>query len=119
MTTETTVNNNNNNNQRKQVNPKNFVWFKDLKKGFQENEKIHFHRLNTEGKLDKEKKGWVRFTPLGGLDEIGGNCAVFETEDTAIIFDCGMSFPTEDMHGVDILIPDFTYLKRLDIKLKG
>jgi len=123
MTTETTANNKNNNNnnnyQKKQVNPKNFVWFKDLKKGFQENEKIHFNRLNTEGKLDKEKQGWVRFTPLGGLDEIGGNCAVFETEDTAIIFDCGMSFPTEDMHGVDILIPDFTYLKEIRHKIKG
>jgi ribonuclease J len=109
----------NNNYQKKQVNPKNFVWFKDLKKGFSENEKIHYHRLNTDGKLDKEKKGWVRFTPLGGLDEIGGNCAVFETEDSAIIFDCGMSFPTEDMHGVDILIPDFTYLKEIKHKIKG
>jgi len=110
--------NHNNNNQR-QVNPKNFVWFKDLKKGFIENEKIQNARLNTENKLDKEKKGWVRFTPLGGLDEIGGNCAVFETEDSAIIIDCGMSFPTEDMHGVDILIPDFTYLREIRHKLKA
>ena len=108
-----------NNTQHRQVNPKNFVWFKDLKKGFIENEKIHSFRLNTDNKLDKEKKGWVRFTPLGGLDEIGGNCAVFETEDSAIIFDCGMSFPTEDMHGVDILIPDFTYLREIKHKIKA
>ena len=108
-----------NNTQQRQVNPKNFVWFKDLKKGFIENEKIQANRLNTDNKLDKEKKGWVRFTPLGGLDEIGGNCAVFETEDTAIIIDCGMSFPTEDMHGVDILIPDFTYLREIRHKLKA
>jgi len=114
----TQIKNNTQNNQR-QVNPKNFVWFKDLKKGFMENEKIHSFRLNTDNKLDKEKKGWVRFTPLGGLDEIGGNCAVFETEDTAIIFDCGMSFPTEDMHGVDILIPDFTYLREIRHKIKA
>jgi len=118
-TTERKSSDNSHHNNKKSVNPKNFVWFKDLKKGFQENEKIHYHRLNTEAKLDKEKKGWVRFTPLGGLDEIGGNCAVFETEDSAIIFDCGMSFPTEDMHGVDILIPDFTYLKEIKHKLKG
>jgi len=111
--------NNQNNNSQRQVNPKNFVWFKDLKKGFLENEKIHAQRLNTENKLDKEKKGWVRFTPLGGLDEIGGNCAVFETENSAIVIDCGMSFPTEDMHGVDILIPDFTYLKEIRHKLKA
>ncbi len=119
---ETKNNNNHNNNKnhnQKQVNPKNFVWFKDLKKGFIENEKIQANRLNTDNKLDKEKKGWVRFTPLGGLDEIGGNCAVFETEDTAIIIDCGMSFPTEDMHGVDILIPDFTYLREIRHKLKA
>jgi len=116
---ETKNNNNNKNHNQKQVNPKNFVWFKDLKKGFMENEKIQANRLNTDNKLDKEKKGWVRFTPLGGLDEIGGNCAVFETEDTAIIIDCGMSFPTEDMHGVDILIPDFTYLREIRHKLKA
>jgi len=117
---ETNHNNTNNNyNNQRQVNPKNFVWFKDLKKGFIENEKIQNARLNTENKLDKEKKGWVRFTPLGGLDEIGGNCAVFETEDTAVIIDCGMSFPTEDMHGVDILIPDFSYLKEIRHKLKA
>ena len=116
--TQQQKNNNNHNNQR-QVNPKNFVWFKDLKKGFIENEKIQANRLNTENKLDKEKKGWVRFTPLGGLDEIGGNCAVFETEDSAIIFDCGMSFPTENMHGVDILIPDFTYLREIRHKIKA
>ena len=114
-----TQNNTQNTDNKRQVNPKNFVWFKDLKKGFSENEKIHYHRLNTDSKLDKEKKGWVRFTPLGGLDEIGGNCAVFETEDTAIIIDCGMSFPTEDMHGVDILIPDFSYLREIRHKLKA
>ena len=119
QTNNNNKNNNNQNNSQRQVNPKNFVWFKDLKKGFLENEKIHAQRLNTENKLDKEKKGWVRFTPLGGLDEIGGNCAVLETENSAIIIDCGMSFPTEDMHGVDILIPDFTYLREIRHKLKA
>ena len=53
---ENTKNNtNNSNNHRKPSNPKNFVWFKDLKKGFSEYEKIQAHRLNTEAKLDKDK----------------------------------------------------------------
>jgi len=104
---------------QKKVDPKNFVWFKDLNKAFNENEKIHKARLNTHLKLNSISKGWVRFTPLGGLDEIGGNCAVLESENSAIIIDCGMSFPSEDMHGVDILIPDFSYLKEIRHKIKG
>lgn len=102
-----------------QQNPKNFVWYKDLHKAFVENEKVHKQRLNPVSKMDKTNEGYVRFIPLGGLDEIGGNCAVFETENSAIIIDCGMSFPTEDMHGVDILIPDFTYLREIRNKIKG
>ncbi|GAB6045774.1 ribonuclease J [Caminibacter profundus] len=104
---------------QKKVDPKNFVWFKDLNKAFNENEKIHKARLNCYTKIDTNSKGWVRFTPLGGLDEIGGNCAVLETENSAIIIDCGMSFPNEDMHGVDILIPDFSYIREIRHKIKG
>jgi ribonuclease J len=98
---------------------KNFVWFKDLNRAFDENEKIHKRRLTCFNKINSSNKGWIRFTPLGGLDEIGGNCAVLETENSAIIIDCGMSFPSEDMHGVDILIPDFSYLKEIRHKIKG
>ncbi|MBD3794984.1 MAG: ribonuclease J [Epsilonproteobacteria bacterium] len=61
----------------------------------------------------------VRFTPLGGLGEIGGNMAVLETEDSAIIIDVGMSFPDETMHGVDILIPDFSYIHTIKDKVKA
>ena len=104
---------------QKKIDPKNFVWFKDLNKAFDENEKIHQARLTCFNKIDNNTKGWVRFTPLGGLDEIGGNCAVLETENSAIIIDCGMSFPNEDMHGVDILIPDFSYLREIRHKIKG
>ena len=104
---------------KKKIDSKNFVWFKDLNKAFEENEKIHKSRLNSFKKIDHNVKGWVRFTPLGGLDEIGGNCAVLETENSAIIIDCGMSFPSEDMHGVDILIPDFSYLREIRHKIKG
>ena len=60
--------------------------------------------------IDITGKERVRFTPLGGLGEIGGNIAVLETENSAIIIDVGMSFPDESMHGVDILVPDFSYL---------
>ena len=104
---------------QKKIDPKNFVWFKDLNKAFNENEKIQRARLTCFNKIDTNVKGWVRFTPLGGLDEIGGNCAVLETEKSAIIIDCGMSFPSEDMHGVDILIPDFSYLRQIKHKIKG
>jgi len=109
----------NQNKSQKRVDPKNFVWFKDLNKAFNENEKIQKARLSCFNKIDTNTKGWVRFTPLGGLDEIGGNCAVLETENSAVIIDCGMSFPSEDMHGVDILIPDFSYLKQIKHKIKG
>ncbi|OHE18674.1 MAG: ribonuclease J, partial [Sulfurimonas sp. RIFOXYD12_FULL_36_11] len=58
-------------------------------------------------------------TPLGGLSEIGGNITVFETQNEAILVDVGMSFPDEDMHGVDILIPDFSYLREIKDKIKA
>ena len=76
-------------------------------------------RLNPHLKLDLEAKGKVRITPLGGLGEIGGNITVFETETEAICVDIGMSFPDEDMHGVDILVPDFSYLHTIKDKLVG
>jgi len=61
----------------------------------------------------------IRFTPLGGLGEIGGNIAVLEDDESAIIIDVGMSFPDETMHGVDILIPDFSYLHTIKNKIRG
>lgn len=62
----------------------------------------------------------VRIIPLGGLGEIGKNMTVFEYGNEAIIVDCGMAFPTNDQHGVDYIIPDFTYLKeRTDLKIHG
>ena len=61
----------------------------------------------------------VRITPLGGLGEIGANMTVFETNTSAIIVDVGMSFPEESMLGVDILIPDFDYVRKIKNKIKG
>ena len=83
----------------------------------EKNKAMHAARLNPHLKLDLEAKGKVRITPLGGLGEIGGNITVIETEKEAICIDIGMSFPDEDMHGVDILVPDFSYLHTIKDKL--
>ena len=61
----------------------------------------------------------ITITPLGGLGEIGGNMTIFETNNDAIIIDIGMSFPTEGMHGVDILVPDFDYVRKIKNKIRG
>jgi len=69
--------------------------------------------------INLNNKNKIRFTPLGGLGEIGGNIAVLEDDESAIIIDVGMSFPDETMHGVDILIPDFSYLHTIKNKIRG
>ncbi len=94
-------------------------WHKDLKRAVDINNKIQKTRLNPHYKLNLGTTQKVRITPLGGLGEIGGNISVIETEKHAIIIDAGMSFPTEDMHGVDILVPDFSYLKLIKDKIVG
>ncbi len=83
------------------------------------NKKVQEARMNPWRQIDPSGKGKIRFTPLGGLGEIGGNMAVLETEDSAIVIDVGMSFPDETMHGVDILVPDFSYLHTIKDKIKG
>ena len=52
----------------------------------------------------------LRIIPLGGLEHIGMNITCFEYEDEIIVVDCGMAFPEDDMLGIDIVIPDITYL---------
>ena len=61
----------------------------------------------------------LRIIPLGGLHEVGKNCTVIEYGDDMIAVDCGMSFPDDEMLGVDSVIPDFTYLTENAAKLKG
>ncbi len=91
----------------------------EMKKSIMTNREIQEARLNPWKQIDLNSGGKVRFTPLGGLGEIGGNIAVLETETTAIIIDVGMSFPDESMHGVDILVPDFSYLHVIKDKIKA
>ncbi len=61
----------------------------------------------------------IHYTMLGGLDEIGKNMAVLEYGDDAFIIDCGMSFPDEDLFGVDVVLPDFTYAMKIKDKIRG
>ena len=65
------------------------------------------------------KRGKLKIIPLGGLEEIGKNITVFEYEDEMILVDCGLEFPEDNMLGVDMVIPDVTYLERNASKLKG
>ena len=81
------------------------------------NQEVQKERLNPHNKLDLNSKSKVRVTPLGGLGEIGGNMMVIETDNEAILIDVGMSFPDETMHGVDILVPDFSYIKEIKNKI--
>jgi len=90
-----------------------------LKKAQQVNEKSHKDRLNPHYKLNLNTKAKIRITPLGGLGEIGGNMMVIETDKSAIVVDVGMSFPDDNMHGVDILIPNFDYIRQIKDKIAG
>lgn len=61
----------------------------------------------------------VKIIPLGGLGEIGKNITVIECDDEIVVIDCGIAFPDEEMYGVDLIIPDITYLKNNVEKIKG
>ena len=64
-------------------------------------------------------KAPFRIIPLGGMKEIGKNCTLIECNDEILIIDCGLAFPEYEMFGIDIVIPDFTYLKENREKIKG
>ena len=70
-------------------------------------------------KEKKENSGKLKIIPLGGLEQIGMNITAFEYEDSIIVVDCGLSFPEDDMYGIDLVIPDITYLKDNIDKVKG
>ena len=65
------------------------------------------------------KKDNLKIIPLGGIEEIGKNITVFEYGNDIVIVDCGVAFPEDDMLGIDLVIPDFTYLERNKDKIRG
>jgi len=76
--------------------------------------------VKTRSKQQKESRRTpVRIIPLGGLNEIGKNMTVFECSNDMFILDCGLAFPDADTPGVDIIIPDFTYVERNRDKIRG
>ncbi len=69
--------------------------------------------------MKKNHNGKLKIIPLGGLEQIGMNITAFEYEDSIVVVDCGLSFPENDMLGIDLVIPDVTYLKDNIEKVKG
>ena len=70
-------------------------------------------------KVDGTRRPPLKIISLGGLGEIGKNMTVFETEQDIIVADCGSAFPDDDLPGVDLVIPDFTYLQKNAGKIRG
>ena len=69
--------------------------------------------------MKKENVGSVKVIPLGGLEQIGMNITAIEYDDSIVVVDCGLSFPEEEMLGIDLIIPDVTYLKENIDKVKA
>ena len=70
-------------------------------------------------KIEQRSGSGLKIIPLGGLEQIGMNITAFEYEDSIVVVDCGLSFPEDDMLGIDLVIPDVTYLKNNIEKVKG
>ena len=86
------------------------------------NNKAQSSSKNTVKKSNKrtaEPKKSLKIIPLGGLDEIGKNCTVYEYDNEMIVVDCGLAFPDDEMLGIDLVIPDLTYLIKNKDKIKG
>ena len=69
--------------------------------------------------MKHENNSKLKIIPLGGLEQIGMNITAFEYEDSIIVVDCGLAFPEDDMLGIDLVIPDITYLKNNADQVKG
>lgn len=110
-------------NKKKEIKEKKVVT-NNSKEGEKKTTKRPYSRKNKKventkksGKIFKEPR--LKIIPLGGLHEIGKNITVFEYENEIIVVDCGLSFPEDDMLGVDLVIPDITYLEKNVKKIKG
>ena len=90
---------------------------------------VEFREIKNNRNQTEKKKGEfqqknnvqpkVKIIPLGGLEQIGMNITAFEYEDSIMVVDCGLSFPSDDMLGIDLVIPDVTYLEQNLDKVKG
>ena len=97
---------------------------KKLNKPFYYKKKQSLHTKNTTAAKQKpEKKAEppkpVKIAFLGGLNEVGKNITLFEYKDEIILVDCGLALPDEDMPGIDLVIPDFSYIEKNADKVKG
>lgn len=69
--------------------------------------------------MKKKKDYSIKVIPLGGLGEVGKNMTVYETKEDIVVIDCGVAFPESDLPGIDLVIPDFTYLQKNKNKIRG
>ncbi len=88
-------------------------------KGKEEAKKTKTTRKRKKATEKIFKKPSLKIIPLGGLHEIGKNITIFEYENEIILVDCGLSFPDDDMLGIDLVIPDVSYLEKNADKIKG
>ncbi len=70
-------------------------------------------------KTQERETGTLKIIPIGGMNEIGKNMTILEYQDDILVIDCGLSFPDDEMYGVDIVIPDFSYLIKNKRKVRG
>ena len=77
------------------------------------------NQLKAGGRRGRKRSQKLKIIPLGGLEQIGMNITAFEYGDSIVVVDCGLSFPEDDMLGIDLVIPDVTYLKENISKVKG
>ena len=80
---------------------------------------VQKQQLRTGSRKGRRGTSKLKVIPLGGLEQIGMNITAFEYEDSIVVVDCGLAFPEDDMLGIDLVIPDVTYLKENISKVKG
>ena len=114
-----TYNNNNKNKNGKRVNNNQNKKLGNGSKNTPSNNISVNNQKNNQRKRPKAPIETMRIMPLGGLKEIGKNITLVEYKNDILIIDCGFSFPEDEMFGIDVVIPDFTYLKENMEKIKG
>lgn len=124
--TEENLNNNTMENKTNSVvkNTKKRGYRKNYNKKVEAQEKVVAEKKTTRKRATKKeefrfKKPNIKIIPLGGIEEIGKNITVFEYENDIIVVDCGLEFPTDDMLGIDLVIPDVSYLVKNKEKIRG